>query len=269
MRKFLDVGELGWALYLTAHINWLIARGHKCMVYTNRPCLFNCQTEPIEDFEWWDNPADGFGRIGVSDEEVREVYPDIEKYLKIEPNLKPDGKRSVNWEITRMCIHLPLRRTQIIDGDYIVVLPRYREDKYHSSRNLPEKFYRDLMRRLSEDHKVFSVGSAGGAYDIELLTPEYRNLVGKTSIQDMVNLLSNATKVIGGTSAPPKIALLQGVPTFIIGHEKYRFQRQDNWSCTPCGFYEIGKDEYQDVKLTNAVYEKIYNFVEKKFVGDM
>lgn len=268
MRKFLDIGELGWSLYLTAHINWLIARGHKCLVYTNKPSLFNCETEPIEGFEHWDKPADGLGRIGVSDEEVRELYPDLVGYVSYDPNLREDGLRSPNWDLLRMCIHLPLKRTKLIDGDYVAVCPRMRDDGVHGTRDLPEKFYRDLMRRISSERRVVSLGTLDGAYDIELLNPLYQNMVGKTNIQDMVDFLSSASYVIGGTSAPPKISLLQGVPTFIIGHEKHRFQIQDNWSCTPCGFYEIGKDEYSDIELTNSIYAEIDEFLSTDFRGD-
>jgi len=250
MYKFLDIGELGWAMYLSAHVNWLMFRQAKCHVITNRPAMFNCDTEPIVGFEHWDKEPDGFGRVGLSESDIRKQYRDLAPHLEYKPD----------WRILQMLVVLPYSVTRIIKDDYIVVLPRRRKGKF-AKRNLSEKFYRDLIRRLSEEHKVVSIGSKDGAYDIDTLNPNYDNYVGKTNIQEMINVLSSANCVIGGTSAPPKISLLQGTPTYIIGHEKRRFTVFENWSCTPVGFHEIEANEYSEVELDNHLYKDIQKFI--------
>ena len=61
-------------------------------------------------------------------------------------------------------------------------------------------------------------------------------------------------------SAPMKLALLQGVPSFMIGHEQERHVKQENWAATKAGFYSISKADYNTADVTDCI-DEIVNFI--------
>ena len=233
--KFADIGELGWAMYLSGHINWLKDQGKKVMVYTNRPSMFDCTTLGYE--HPFTSEPEGFGRLGVLDSEIREYFNN---------QLAHKPKYNCDKSVLSETIYKPYKCDKL-GWDYVVIVPRHRQPPF-DKRNLSLKFYNELYTDLAKDYLVYSVGAENGAYH---LTCNCIDLVGKTSVADLITLLTNANFVVGSQSAPPKIALLQGTPTYMIGNEKERHTVTENWSGTNVGFYETTNYnglEYSEVR---------------------
>jgi hypothetical protein len=147
----------------------------------------------------------------------------------------------------------------------ILVFPRYREYRFHGVRNLPESFYRDLIIRICKSFPtniVMTLGTKNGAYSIDAPTVDnYLNFVGETKcMQDLIDFCETAVCAIGGTSAPPKIALMQGVPTYIIGHEHDRFVHEENWMNTEVAFFPIKLEEY-NAFCDETCMENVINWI--------
>jgi hypothetical protein len=108
---------------------------------------------------------------------------------------------------------------------------------------------------------VRTIGTKDGAYNIEIERTNYINWIGRSaSLQDLIDRCQSAVAAVGSQSAPPKISLLQGVPTFIIGHQEKRHARTENWMNTKVGFYEIGKRRYSTFNSRTCA-RKIVKFV--------
>lgn len=75
------------------------------------------------------------------------------------------------------------------------------------------------------------------------------------SIQDLIDRCQVADVAIGSQSAPPKITLLQGVPTFIIGNERVRHVDLENWMKTKVGFYGVTKETYLNFDFSKCINE--------------
>jgi len=264
MRKliFPDIGELGWALYLAAYIKWLqkYTDDVVCVMTTpDRFCLYECDVRLLPlDFidKYKDFPQDCFGRYGIGDAELKSYFKDklpegyiIPEYFSFGLNRFFDGKAI--FESYKV-------------SSNILIFPRNRKQFHHSFRNLPERFYVDLINilcRKFSDKRIVSIGSKEGAHDIILNHRNYYNKIGQTSIQDIIDLCDYSVAAIGGTSAPPKITLLQKVPTFIIGHEIDRFTKKENWNNTDVCFWEIKKEEYSTFNDFRCI-DKIVEFVQ-------
>jgi len=151
------------------------------------------------------------------------------------------------------------------NGKEILVFPRCRPGLW-SRRNLPEAFYINLIKRLCDEFPGLTVrviGTKSGTYDIKVDKPNYINWVGKgKDLQDMIDRCQSSIAAVGSQSALPKISLLQGVPTFIIGHQKQRHILRDNWMNTKVGFYVIDKRAYPAFN-DSACVNAIITFVRK------
>ncbi|HDY86904.1 MAG TPA: hypothetical protein ENH82_02175 [bacterium] len=150
----------------------------------------------------------------------------------------------------------------------ILVFPRHRKVEYFNNRNLPRTFYVGLIDRLCgefQDCLIRTIGTKKGAYDItevEIERHNYSNFVGWTSIEDLIWRTQFAIGAVGSQSFPLKLSLLQGVPSFVIGHEKFRHVRSENWMKTRVGFYEIGRDGYNDFYSEDCI-DKIVKFLKE------
>lgn len=81
-------------------------------------------------------------------------------------------------------------------------------------------------------------------------------------VQDLIDRCQVAKVAIGSQSAPPKISLLQGVPTFIIGNERIRHVNSENWMRTKIGFYDVHKDSYYKFDFEDCE-DKIISFIKE------
>jgi len=258
---FLDIGELGWSLYLSAHMKWLKAKGQSVpaiMTFPDRECLYEDIAPEIfwvpdsfyDDFDG--SLQNCFGLYGVKVEKLREYFNSM--FLGYFYISEKQPLSCGNWKkifIDQMLFEAYPYKRKFRQGKEILVFPRYRKKWPFASRNLPRVLYIDLLIRLCDENKdcvIKTMGTRSGAYNItekEVARNNYKNWVGKTAnLQAVIERFQVAICTIGGTSSLPKLALLQGVPSFIIGHEPERFKTDENWLDTKVGFYEVSSVGY-------------------------
>jgi len=266
---FLSVGELGWALYLSAHLRWRKKQGKlvdAVMCLPGQDCLYEGLADKIFHAHWKHKEGieqECFGFYGLPDYKLRAFF---------------NAKVPAGYEVAKSQPLQALSREEIFPGQmifkpypsktngekvYILVFPRCRPAYPFSIKDLPKEFYIKLINTLCDefqDKLITAVGTKDGAYNItEIKRDNYMNFVGKTpTIQELIDMLQISFGAVGSQSAPPKIALLQGVPTYMIGHTKKRHQNEENWSNTRCGFWEIGFGDYNDFndeKCIDAIVE--------------
>lgn len=262
---FIDVGELGWSLYLTAHIRWRKKiTDSKIVVITfpDRKCLYMGLADNIikiskefgEKFDLNKQDSDGIRKVDQND--IKSYFASCvpDGYRFAEPNEYPT---KINSESR---IFAPYEYKKLPEnGKEILIFPRCRKGLWERG-NLPIKFYSYLIKRLCDEFPkvtIRTIGTIEGAYDIRIKRKSnYINWVGKTeSIQDLIDKCQSAIAAVGSQSAPPKISLLQDVPTFMIGHQQQRHIQKENWMNTKVGFYEINKNEYAKIDIKKCAKE--------------
>lgn len=274
---FLDIGELGWSLYLSAHIRWLKDQENMTaavMTYPDRECLFRNVADrvlnlPSYFYERFNTEMQGCAKI-------KRVAKGIfrEFFLNYNPdgyNLRSDllwvdfsyfkGKAIYkSYPVSTIIEPRPQRPKEIL------IFPRARRAPGYKNRNLPSDFYRDLIYALCREFNnriVRSIGVPKGAWSIFCPYPNYINSVHpKNTIQGIIDFCDNAIAAVGAQSAPPKLALLQGVPTFMIGHQKGRHTVGENWMKTAAGFFEIDKKEYSRFNNPDCI-KQVISFIKE------
>ena len=265
---FIDVGELGWSMYIAAHVRWLKDKTQNeiaVMTYPDRRCLYDGLADDVIDV-----PASFYTTFDVRRQNclgIQKVIPDTLKNF-LSPHLT-NGYCVPDYFVMR-CKHpfgdrlifKPYPYSKKIEGpSEILIFPRYRRGGWYSFRNLSQVFYVRLLERLCDEFphfKVRTIGTANAAYDINMNKPNYVNWVGRSnSLQDMIDWCQTAVAAVGSQSGPPKIALFQGVPTFIIGHQRLRHMQNENWSNTKVGFHDVSSPDYADINVTACVEEAV------------
>jgi len=261
-RLYYDIGELGWSMYLAAHLKYLHHQGEPVSIITSeaREVFYrDCAREMLPVPEEWKNrfgrfPSDGTHlynprtRRRIRDQELlsepfRRTYPDHEvvtTYSKFE------GERV--FEPYR---HSPLAadlcREELGDEPVILIFPRRRGGKFRG-RNIPRRQWEIITEALCEsfsDCLIVALGSADGAWqDLRIDRPRFRNLVGwndRHTLDMMVALCNTrqAVAAVGNQSGTVKMTLLGGTPTFIFGHERERHTVTENWAGTAVGFWDV------------------------------
>ncbi len=259
---YYDIGELGWSMYLAAHLKHLHRQGVPVSVIAPdaREVLYrDCTREILPIPEEWilrfgRYPSDGTHlynprtRRRIRDQQLlsepfRRAYPDYEivtRYSKFE------GERIFEpYRHSRLAEELCTE--QLGDSSVIMIFPRRRSGKF-KGRNIPRRQWERIAEALCEafeDCTVVAFGSAGGAWrNLQAGSPRFRDLVGWDDRRtlDMMVALGNtrqAVAAIGNQSGTVKITLLCGTPTYIFGHEKERHTTEENWAGTAVGFWEV------------------------------
>lgn len=246
-----DIGELGWSQYLRAYYEWMVGKGEEVEVY----CLEDrVSFYPKAKALWESGPRECFGIQG------KDLTP---KYKRIFPSLahtlRNCFEQGVAWKDERHKMvwkRIPVeKRFQ----KWITIFPRKRDSFPYSARNLGSRFYKDLAWGLLEKgFWVQTVGIPGGTENLKISHPRFRNGIRKMTIGELLGKIESSLVCVGGQSAPPKIALQQGIPSFMIGHEKARHTKIDNPLKTPAGFYET-----QDYKIeAGEVLEELFSWME-------
>jgi len=273
----LDVGELGWSFYLSAHIRWLRSQKKpipSVMVLPGREALYRGLANSIltvpdcafKDFKM--EQQNRFTFMNVGGQRLREYF---EKHLPWDHYISRTQPFDCHlWHkvyVGQMLFrpYVPKMVWQGIRKNEIHVFPRCRKSKYFSPRNLSISFYIDLLSRLCDEFKdciIYTMGTKSGAYDINIDKENYMNFLDQTSIESLLSGAPLVRCAIGSQSAPLKLMLLQKVPSFMIGHEKKRHTETENWLKTKVGFYEIGKNEYNNFYSPDCI-DKIVEFIKK------
>lgn len=261
-----DVGELGWSLYLVGHLRFLRSYYNfniDVMTYPDRACLYkqvadNIFKLPDEFYEKFDiSEQECFGIKASSDPTSKDEL--MAFFLGVIPQhcYIPPGFAFTCKAFGMIYSHEPFQYKTINfenpEQKEILVFPRARGGRF-LPRNLPVKFYVELIWELCKQfpqHTVRTMGTESGAYKIDkVIAQNYICSVDEgADLQRMIDRCQIAIAAIGSQSAPPKITLLQGVPTFMIGHEKERHTKLENWKQTECGFYETHNYQNFDFKL--------------------
>ena len=269
---FVDIGELGWSLCLSAHTRWLKRQGQPValtMTFSDRMCLYEGLADEVRavpvnfNQKFGHGVASGFGLEQITAGEMRAYFNEA-----LAPQYFVSAKMSFR------CVK-PIFSGQVIFAPYpykanhsdrneILIFPRYRNSV---KRNIPKLFYINLINLICDEFPdcfVRAIGTANGAYDIyEISKNNYINWVGKSeSIQNLIDSCQSAIVAVGSQSAPPKISLLQGVPTFIMGHERKRHITNDNWMMTKVAFYEMRGDSYDNFDSADCM-DKIIDFIKE------
>jgi hypothetical protein len=274
---FYDCGELGWSLYLLGHLNWLIRvknnKNISVCTYRNRRFLY--EHLPIEvltipygisqEIKGLDMDGTHLFRHDIQERVhnrfLTKLFNDYygDKY-EIFENYSKFFDESL-YESLESGIGITAIANAIIEyKKCILVFPRKRKGKF-GQRNLPEKFYINLINRIHEefeDIKIISIGLPSSSYKLSnsILSNRFIDLTqyDKDCMLELLFALLNTGKVIcsiGSQSALPKISLLQKVSTYMIGHEEARHTKTDNWMNTKCGFYVL--DRSYVINIDNCI----------------
>lgn len=269
---YVDIGELGWSLYLSAHMRWLKKYTDDyigIMTFASRHCLYNdiadAAYEVPNDFhEKFDQTnASRFALKGASPEELKAYFA-----KKIPPEYEISGYFSRHSKIRAKSIFEPYPYSKKLNGSKeILVFPRFRNSKHIKNRNLSREFYAetiDILCAVFSDYIIRAIGIPSGAYNInEIKTNNYINDVKEgADLQDLIDRCQVAVAAIGSQSAPPKLTLLQGVPTFMVGHQRARHIGPDNWMSTKVEFYDVLKSHYANIDEVDC-RNKIIAFVKE------
>ncbi len=260
---FIDAGELGWSLYLSAYIRWAKKETDRMIAvitYPDRKCLYENLADDIifipELFhKKYDlNKQDSYKVRKVGWDEINAFFlPYAPKgyrfaeYSEYPSKIISDSRSFVPYKYSR-----PPE-----NGKEIMVFPRCRTHPLWARRNLTENFYLQLIKQLCYEFPkltVRTIGTNNGAYDIKTDKFNYINWVGRGGdLQDMINRCQSAVAAVGSQSALPKISLLQGVPTFMIGHQKERHTQKENWKNTKMDFYDVDGKAYAKININDCI----------------
>jgi hypothetical protein len=262
-RLFYDVGELGWTMYLAAHLKYLARDGRPASVVApaaKRVFYRDCAFEMLPFPEEWTRrfgryPADGNHlynprtRRRLDDQEelagpIRKAYPGydvVTEYGKFEGQtiFEPYSHSAEAEELAAELLG---------ESRVVLAFPRHRRGKFRG-RNLPRRQWRLILRRICgelPDLSVVAMGSRRGAYrGLKVGRTNFVDLVGYDDSRTLDLMLAmcntgRAVAALGSQSGTVKITLLCGVPTYVIGHERKRHTEDENWAGTPVGFWEVG-----------------------------
>lgn len=269
---FVDIGELGWSFYLSAHVRWLKHQFTDLhvgvMTFPDRHCLYAGLSDDVYDLpddfriKFRRGMESRFGIKGTS-AEILKAY-----FTKSMTNGYELGGFFGRYDkIKAKTMIKPYTYSKKLSGrGEILVFPRFRNQGPQSARNLPMEFYDKAIDALCVKFPAYTVRAVGipsGAYEIKnIKRGNYVNDVCEgADLQQLIDRCQVAVVAIGSQSAPPKLTLLQGVPTFMIGHQRERHVGCDNWMSTKVEFYDVPKKHYGNIDTEDCI-SKIIAFVE-------
>ncbi len=267
---YVDVGELGWSLYLSAHMRWLKKNTDDYIgvtTHADRHCLYRDVVDATFDMpdDYYTTFKRGrevyFGLRGASPAVLCSYFAER---IPSDYELLGYFGYKIKWSEV---VFGPYSYSKALNGKKeILVFPRCRNSSRLDRRNLPEHFYAKMIGTLCDkypDHIIRAIGIPTGAYNINgMRRDNYINNVREgADLQEMIDRCQIARAAVGSQSAPPKLTLLQGVPTFMIGHQQSRHISTENWMSTKVEFYETPKKDYGGIDVSDCI-KKILSFVE-------
>lgn len=272
---YVDIGELGWSLNLSAHLTWMKKNTNSRLVVITSPdrkCLYKKTADlilrvPRDFYEQFKGKQSCLGLYPPVKEKLWEYFQEILPFGYV---LSSDFSFncSSKFFISKKLIYEPHEYSRKLDGrKKILIFPRFRDYPPFKARNLPKLFYIKLIKTLCDEfpyYEIKTIGLNSGSYDInEIKKNNYTNgIKKKADLQKLIDECQLAVAAIGSQSALPKIALLQKVHTFMIGHDKERHTERENWLNTRAGFYAIPTKSYHKFDF-DACINNISSFMNK------
>jgi len=278
---YIDIGELGFSMYLSAHIKWLKNQGQLpalVMTYPGRKCLYEGWAEkvisiPDEFYKDFDiNCQHGFKISDGTDKKMNSIFRDYfnEKLPKgycVAEDLNFDATLPQEaYPKERFFIPYPYKE-ELIGKKEILVFTRFRNYPLFNRKDFPKKFWIDLIEILCTAFPnciVRAMGTKNGAYNItEIERVNYINFVGKTSdFQKVLDRCQLAIGAVGIDSGPLKFTQLQGLPTFVINWNESWVIHDACFRHGPFQFYKTDLSQHKTFNDTKAVIEAV-SFLEK------
>jgi len=258
---YIDVGELGFSIYLSAHVKWLRSQGIQVdlvVTYPDRRCLYENWAEEVidvpnefyKDFDIEQQQGFKIGR-GIS-EKLDVVFRNyFNRKLLVDCYVSEDMDFDVDLPekiYPKKTIFAPYPyKERLIGRKEILVFPRCRKRKLFDRRNLPKEFWVEMIENLCdafEECTIRTMGTMIGTYNItEVQRDNYVNSVAETlDLQRLIDRCQLAIGAVGGNSGPLKFTLLQGVPTFMIDWN-WDWMKHENWLETKFYFHKTTLEE--------------------------
>lgn len=271
---YIDIGELSWSFYLSAHLRWLRENTDYSLAIitsSDRKCLYEDSVDLILDvphnfYEKFREEQNCFGMGIPLKKGLREYFQKmIPLGFVIPENFNFNENRGF---LSNKVIYKPYKYSKKLEGKKkILIFPRYRKHPSISYANLPRSFYVGLIETLCSkfpDYEIKTKGLNSGSYNInEIRKNNYINGIKENAdLQDLINECQSAIVAVGGISSLPRLSLLQKVPTFIIGHQKKRLTEDDNWLKTRVGFYEVAKYSFTKFNFEECI-DKVILFIKE------
>lgn len=279
---YIDIGELGFSVYLSAHMKWLKNRGYQAamvMTYPDRRCLYEGWVGEVVDV-----PDEFYTDFDIGQQQGfkigRGIFENLNTFFKYYFNTKlPEGycvSEDMDFDVSLpeeiypgKMLFTPYPYKETFTGrKEILVFTRHRDYELFDRKNIPKEFWIRLIESLCSKFKNYTIRAVGtkiGAYNItEVKKNNYVNSVGEVSdLQTLIDRCQVIVGAIGGDSGPLKIMRLQNVPAFIIGWNQ-RWIRYDNCLGTNFYFYEITLKEHNTFSGKKAIAEAISFFRSNK-----
>jgi len=266
----IDVGELGWSLYLSAHARHLVQKGEQVIIltYPERVPLYPFVNEVVLIPDICNLPKQCLGFYGSDRKALREKFKAI---LPDDAALPEWFEFDCLWNFQDKAVYEPYPVVDEEAGPRILLFPRCREHSAFSMRNLPRSFWVALAVALVKEFPeaiITAVGTKEGAYYLNEMdgVGNFDNRVGTSrSIQAVIDLCEAAMGAVGSASSLPKLSMNQRVPTFVVGHERERVKKE-NFAGARLGFYDVGIDSYERIDSDDCI-SKIIRFLNGENVS--
>lgn len=277
-QAYIDIGELGYSFYLSAHLRWLMNQGHPAhlvMTYPGRECLYGDWVEkvisvPSGFYRDFDTGKQQEFKIGNGTSDKLDGF--FRRYFNVRLPKGYQVSEDMNFDAGRIPdiyanerIFAPYPYKKKLEGRReILVFTRYRNYELFNRRDIPKEYWLRVIGTLCDtfpNYTIRAMGTKKGAYNItEIQRDNYINDVGKTSdFQDVIDRCQLADGVIGGDTGPLKFTLLQGIPTFMIGWQ-WGWMKEQNWLGTDFHFYKISLEEHRIFDDSRAITEAVLFF---------
>lgn len=260
-------GELGWELcYWQAHGRWLkqlfsdielyavTFPGRQVLYRDFADCIVFHSDKTMAKF----GKQDCYNSVGFGRKEyfvyVGKLIEEFHTYGAITtPNhngrfyMRPD--RMVLRRFTplkRLGDHVELRSVR---KKSVMLFPRRRED----GRDWPEKHWTKLLSKLLDGgYQIVIAGTKDGSCLVKQKREGVINLCREDPLHILdlvIYYLAKVKMAVGSQSALPILALHQGVPTLMWGHEQERHEKELNYFKTPCRYVFDEKYNYSVEKV--------------------
>jgi lipopolysaccharide biosynthesis glycosyltransferase len=288
LKLFYDISELGWSMYLAAHLKFCHKRGDKVGIITHpgkyvlyRDCVDLMLPLPEEYIETFKNmPSDGNHlfdpktNVRIRDHKLlsapfKKAYPEYKDNI-ITSYSKFEGQRVFEkYKHSKTSERLA---KSMIEGynDCILIFPRYRDSKFQC-RNISKEQWlviTDILCDQYKQSKIISIGTLNGAMRLDINKKNFTDLVGydDNKTLDLMIAFCNAKltrAAVGNQSGTVKITLLSGTPTFMFGDERQRHTVDENWAKTKCGFFECQRTgNGYVINDLDKLIKKTINFID-------